>query len=79
MSAAQLARCLGELQQLLPTVEDLSLRNEIAEQVEWIMHKMHQHCLAIAKQKLGVDLHRKHAKSNANGPNLADAAVRETK
>ena len=79
MSTEKLARCLGELQQLLPLVEDAALRRDIAESVETILHKMHDYCLVTAQQKLTKKQHNANQKTQRAGLSLADPAIRTQK
>lgn len=76
MSAEKLARCLGELQQLLPLVEDAALRKDIAESVDTILHKMHDYCLVTAQQRLAKTQQSANQKTQRAGLSLADAAIR---
>lgn len=76
MSTEKLARCLGELQQLLPLVEEPALRKDIAEAVETILHKMHDYCLVTAQKRLAKVRLNTDKKTRSAGLSLADPAIR---
>lgn len=79
MSTEKLARCLGELQQLLPRVEEAALRKEIGESVETILHKMHDYCLVSAQKRLTKVQQSTDKKTPCAGLSLADPAIRKKK
>ena len=72
MSTEKLARCLGELQHLLPLFEEAALPKAIAEDVNAILRTMHDYCLTTAQQRVSGIKQKKHSA----GPSLADAAIR---
>lgn len=75
MSTEKIAKCLGELQRLLPKVEDDALRQDIDKHIDLVLRKMFAYCVQKGKAKVSDGYQRQqHVKQQ--GPSLADAGVR---
>ncbi len=75
MSTEKMAKCLGELQRLLPKIEDNALRQDVEKHIDLVLRKMFAYCVQKGKAKVSSGYQsRKHVKQQ--GPSLADAGVR---